>query len=365
MKKVGIITIEGNKNYGNKLQNYALQKVISDYGYEASTIFQDRMSIRLVCRKLKDYIYLIIKPNSNRSLKNKREKIFKNFTHNYLKTTVIKRKNIKQLDSEFDYYVIGSDQVWNPCVIDTYLGLEILNNCKRAISYAPSIAQTDVDYKFKEKIKNNFTKEKIPYISLREETGVELVKKVTARKDVKCVLDPTLLLDKNDWKEMETKPKYLNDRKFILCYFLGELYNSRKKLINEFAKENNCDIIDILNPKEEAYYSNPNEFLYLEDNAYAIFTDSFHSSVFGFIFDTPFFIFSREGKSENMSSRLKDFINKFKLQDRYLEKEKIENLIVKHDYKESYKILDNERKKSIKFLKKSLDLDDGSEKNDK
>ena len=356
MKKVGIITIEGNKNYGNKLQNYALQAVLSNYGFLPYTIFQKKSFIKTYGKKIKRFLYIIVKPKSKKTSIYKRELQFEKFSKNYLKIRYTNRKNLKKLDKIFDYYVIGSDQIWNPAIIDKYLELEILNNSGKCIAYSASIAQTDVTKQYKEKIKENLKEERIKYVSLREETGKKLVEEITKRKDIECVLDPTLLLNSKKWEELAKKPKYLKTKKFILCYFLGGISKSRKNIIEKFANENNCEIIDILNPNSLEYFSNVNEFLYLEKNAQMIFTDSFHSSVFGFIFNTPFYIFKREGNSEDMSSRLIDFVNMFKLEDRYLNDENFDNISFEHNYEKNYEILDNERNKGLTFIKQALDI---------
>lgn len=357
MKKIGIITIEGNKNYGNKLQNYALQNILENYGFEVSTLFQKKKIYKIVGKKIKAKISGIIKPKSSRAKENKREKKFINFTKKYLNIKYISRKKIIKLDDEFDYYIIGSDQIWNPCVIKKYLGLEIFKCKKRKISYAASIAQKSVSENYKEMIKKEFTKEKIPFISLREETGKKIIEEITKRKDIKCVLDPTLLLKSSEWDKLIEKPKFISNEKYILCYFLGGIPEERKKIIEEYANINKCEIIDILNPNSKAYYSSPNEFLYLEKNAFTIFTDSFHSSVFGYIFNTTFYIFERKGNSEDMSSRLYDFVDMLNLKERIVSTEEVKYLKPEHNYAKSYETLEKEREKSEEFLRIALDIE--------
>ena len=107
------------------------------------------------------------------------------------------------------------------------------------------------------------------------------------------------------------KPKY------ILNYFLGNLSPKRRKEIERVAKENNCEIINILDKNDPLYVSGPSEFLYLEKNAFLICTDSFHSSVFAILYNRPFVVFDREEKGiENMGSRIDTLINKFKMNNR-------------------------------------------------
>ena len=140
-------------------------------------------------------------------------------------------------------------------------------------------------------------------------------------------------------------------------YFLGDLSEERRKEIERIAKENNCEIINIMDKNDPLYVSGPSEFLWLEKHAFLICTDSFHSSVFALLYNRPFIVFDRKQEGiENMNSRIDTLINKFNLKNRrYAGKITEDNL--KHDYTEAYEILEKEREKSRKFLEKALDID--------
>lgn len=99
----------------------------------------------------------------------------------------------------------------------------------------------------------------------------------------------------------------------------------------------------------------PSEFLYLERNAFLICTDSFHSSVFGVIFDKPFIIFDRKDYHVSMNSRMDTLIDKLKLEHRrYLGQITKDN--IQHNYSNAYRILNEEKEKAYEFLKKALDI---------
>ena len=164
-----------------------------------------------------------------------------------------------------------------------------------------------------------------------------------------------LLVDK-EWDKVSKKPDMLKQGKYILNYFLGDLSEFRKNEIERIAKENNCEIINILDKNSSFYECGPSEFLWLEKNAFLICTDSFHSSVFALLYDRPFIIFDREQSGiENMNSRLDTLVNKFNLKNRKF-KDKITEENLNHDYTEAYKILEKERKKAEDFLKKALGI---------
>ena len=164
-----------------------------------------------------------------------------------------------------------------------------------------------------------------------------------------------MLLTSEDWDKVSKKPKMLKSNKYILNYFLGNLSEKRKEEINRVAKDNNCEVINILDKNSPYYSCGPSEFLYLEKNAFLICTDSFHSSVFAIIYNRPFIVFDREDDTVSMNSRLDTLLSKFHLESRKYSG-KINKKDLKCNYTNTYKILEQERKKSIEWLKKALDI---------
>ena len=185
----------------------------------------------------------------------------------------------------------------------------------------------------------------------------KIIEECTGRKDVYVLVDPTMLLNAEEWDGVSKKPEQLKNDRFILNYFLGELSEQRKTEIERIAKENNCEVINILNKNSPFYQTGPSEFLYLEKNAFLICTDSFHSCVFAILYDRPFIVFDREDNIVSMNSRIETLINKFNLKNRKFEG-KITESNLNHDYTEAYKILEREREKANNFLKKALDIEE-------
>ena len=357
MKKIGIITIIDNNNYGNRLQCFALNrycKLISN-DIQILTLKNDSYS-----NQKKLYLFRVM-----------REKILKN--KEKYESHGIRRQNFNLFDKEisyfskritcysnlnsFDYLIVGSDQVWNPNyrrLRDVDL-LTIVPGNKR-IAFSASFGVNDIPDKIKPRVANELKKFKA--ISVREDRGKEIVEELTGRKDVEVLVDPTMLLTSEEWDKVSKKPKMLKTDKYILNYFLGELSEKRKKEIQKVAQENNCEIINILDKNSPFYECGPSEFIYLEKHAFLICTDSFHSSVFAILYNRPFIVFDREQKNvANMNSRLETLLNKFKLENRKY-KDKITKENLKHDYTEAYKILERERLKADKFLRKALDIKD-------
>lgn len=353
MKKIGIITIIDKNNYGNRLQNYALEKFCKEkYNCDTYTLNNDSYSNTkkmFLVRIIKNFLFNILKrKKENKNRKYNFELFDKNINYYKKKINCYTNLNI------FDYVIVGSDQIWNPHFrrmreVDVLKGLE----SNKRISYAASLGVNQIPEANEEIVKKEISKFKS--ISVREDRGKEIIENLTGRKDIEVLIDPTMLLDSKEWEKVSKKPIQLKTDKYILNYFLGNLSEIRKKEIEKIAKENNCEIINILDKNSLFYECGPSEFLYLEKNAFLICTDSFHSSVFAILFNRPFVIFDREDKEEKMNSRLETLINKFKLKNRKFES-KITKENLNHDYSEAYKILEKERKKSEEYLKKALDI---------
>ena len=351
MKKVAIITIYGNINFGNKLQNYALQEYIKKIGnFEVITIKERNTDIK---SRIKRFIKKIIGNNID-----ERTKKFIDFNKyiNYSKK-FYSRKNPKKLDN-YDYYIVGSDQVWNP-KFNGLSDLDLLKftNSKNKISYAASFGVSNIDNKYDNKVKEIG---KFKKISVRENDGKKILSDFI-NKEVNVLIDPTMLLTNDDWEKIMVKPSNLNkNTKYILTYFLGKLSEEKMNAIKKVAEENKCEIINLLDKNSSFYNCGPSEFLYLEKNAFLICTYSFHSCVFSILFDRPFVVFDRDDNLKSMNSRIETLINTFNIKDRYFSKS-INNSNIKHNYKEAYKILEKERLKSKKYLMESLDVGDNDE----
>lgn len=356
MKKIAILTINDNRNLGNRLQNYAVQIFLNERGYIPETIkvFTWKESI---FKKIKNFFRILckffVKKNSF-----EREMNFYNFNKKYIKLSKysIKQNKInKKINKYYDFFIAGSDQIWNPnfpTTSDVFF-LTFANKEKR-ISFSASFGVDSIPSYLKEYYAERING--LNKISVRENQGKMIIENLTGRNDVTVLLDPTMLINKEKWNEIIRKPKFLDKlilKKYILTYFLGELSDERKKEIHRVAEENNCKIINILDKNSPFYSSGPREFLYLEKNAFLICTDSFHSTVFAILFNTPFVVFDREDSEMKMNSRLDTLLKKFSLEDKWFNNTITDDML-KANYYIVDKVLKSEREKAREFIKKAV-----------
>lgn len=308
--RVGIVTIADFNNYGNRLQNYALQQVIKSFGMDC---------VSYVSFKPKYVKYLIktLLEKDDRNLFSKRMDIvrMKNFLHfdqKYVHS--IETRNMQfpeSLGTECDYFVAGSDQIWNPLWSQALYHntfLQFVPENKR-IAFAPSFGTEDIPKELVEKYKKGLNE--FFALSVREEVGQEIIKSLTG-KDVDVLIDPTLLISAPEWDKILKKPNGMRENEqYLLEYFLGDLSPKQNKEFEVISSKYNFKRIKLLDKDQELFYTaGPSEFLYLIKNANLIVTDSFHASVFSFIFNKPFLVYSRKGVMNGMTSRIETLLAK-------------------------------------------------------
>ena len=373
MKTIGIITYHHYYNYGTMLQALALQEKVEQLGYQAELIDfkQDNSLSRYEMLKLriKRMPVYIKERKKYRALADSREKIkeknelFEQFYKTYLHVGKKKYTTTQQLMENppvYDGYVVGSDQTWNPFVANSpeAFFLPFVENKSKKGSYGPSLAVKSLsDEKEKEYRKklSNFS-----FLSCREQDGAQLLSRIT-QKEVKCVLDPTLLLSAKEWgKYCEFEiPK----EPYILVYFLGEK-SEHRRAVEKIQKLTNWKIIslpaaylEMENNDYKKVWGGPKEFLSLIRGAALICTDSFHGTMFSINFQRNFFSFCKSSDSEESSenSRLYSALNIFGLSNRI--NHNMDNLTAEDisiDYKNVIPILEEQRRDSIEYLENML-----------
>lgn len=355
MKKALIYTLYGNYNYGNKLQNYAVQEILGKSNIETNTVILKKIRNKEFIKFVKKIIKLFI-PKYRRFKKYEKERE-KNFLIFDKKISKIKYKNVDL--KKYDCVIVGSDQVWNPLDLQSQQIVEEVNKIEnnKIISYAASIAVDNIPEQYKEKYKKQFLK--INHLSVRENEGKKIIEDLTNRDDLNVIVDPTMMLSVEEWDKVSSKPKQMEkfefeEGKYILTYFLGNLSKKAKDEMNKFATDNNLKIINLLDKNDPFYTCGPSEFLYLEKNAFLVCTDSFHSCVFAILFNTPFITYERIDNQGKMNSRLNNLLKLFKLEDRkYNGNITLETINV--DYTKAYTIIEEEKNKSKDFLIKALE----------
>ncbi len=321
MKKVLLVTLFDETNIGNRLQNYALQKILEDQGAEVTILdnyytknFSKKTKLKYAIKKVLWHIGYrrYLKECREYDRINRMRRSIRKFNKNNL--TAVKRISNREAFaydwSEYDLAIAGSDQVWHKWRADPdelpFYYLQFMPVDKRA-SYAASFGfeafpERDID-------QHRIGLTDMKHISCREKTGCALVKELIGR-EVPQVLDPTLLLKAEEWRALENQAVPFSKRRkpYAFVFFLGEISDDYQAHIDSVMSERGL--------REWICFSDravkecgPCEFLRFIDEAAYVFTDSFHCTAFSVVFDKAFTVFRRvEAGFENMFGRIEDLL---------------------------------------------------------
>ena len=351
---VGLVSIFDNTNFGNRLQNYALQQVLLGYCKEVKTL-KNKSYTGNTSRLLRKYPVAESIMLNRLAGRNKRAELLR-FTkrHIFLSKACYwhdQDDNVPASEDRCDFFCAGSDQVWNPHMgrskMFNYLGFA---DRERTFSYAASFGVNEIPEQFKEEVRTGL--QHIKYISVREDAGKRIVEELTGRTDAEVLVDPTMLLTAQEWDKILRKPKAELPEKYILTYFLGLISPERRDVIQRKARQMDCALIEVMDENSPFYAIGPDEFVYLIKHAALVCTDSFHGSVFSFMYQRKMAIFDREGKGNNMAGRIDTFTTKFHLENCRVRGNHLPENVPEPDYSEGYQTLELERKKSETFLNK-------------
>ncbi len=365
--KIALITIHNANNYGAILQTFALQKVLSRYG-DVEIIDYDNKHISI------DFDLIRIKPSFHGLLGMGKDifrllpryRVLKNFKQFIAKNmNLTKKMSAQELQlshvGNFDVYVAGSDQIWNPacisenCFIDPIYFLNFVPKGAKKISYASSMGS--YQWSMEEKCHIKELLKDFDTISVREKDGQILLQEILERP-VHHVVDPTLLLSKNEWLEVlggnsERKEK----EKYILLYSVPKTelirsaikYFSKKLGLKVIAIDQGLSTIGKVD--KQIRDAGPIEYLNLFANAEFIITDSFHGTCFSVNFQKPFVAIA-PGKHSN---RIESLLSLIGLEDRIVRgEEEFANLNIEIDFEEPSKNLLKIRGESLSILSNTL-----------
>lgn len=372
MKKISTITFHSSYNYGSNLQAYALQeyvKKLCNYDCNYSIINyrkKEQKDMYKSCFEksgIKNKIKRILLFKQKDKLKQK-QLSFEDFINRKLNVTK-EYSNICEIEDNIlnsDYFISGSDQLWNIRAIDfdwAYF-LEFVKNGKK-ISYSASFGPKKINFSDSEF--NRIKKDLSLYdmLSVREEGSLKVVKDIID-DEPEINIDPTLLLTKEEWQQIIPRSQIIK-HDYILLYNLKDDYKINK-LARKISKILKLPVVvtlysgrnELFSGFERHYETGPIEFLNLVENASLVLSSSFHGTIFSIIFEKPFFAIN--GLEDY---RINTLLNKLNLSNRTIESNNIyekcqEIYNIKFDIAKQR--LNNEKEKARKYLIKALEIGD-------
>ncbi|MBQ3431221.1 MAG: polysaccharide pyruvyl transferase family protein [Clostridia bacterium] len=367
--KIATLSYHGSHNYGSVLQAYALAKQVQLMGNEVEII-----NLRPQAQK---QMYALKRPSGNMihkafdvMMQGKRQQRFHEFERfigNVLPVTEKEystTEQLKEIQYDYDAFVCGSDQIWNPVCPDFepayYLQFLDKENKAKRISYAPSFGKHEFDEATTQQI--NIWAKNFDSISVRELKGKAVLNEIDPA-NISVVCDPVVLLDKKYWEEFAAEPNIKEP--YMLVYFL-ENNHGRKDYVDELSKTLGLKVVvlteylrDMAKPYIKKYDASPEEFVGLFKIASFVYTNSFHGTAFATIFNKPFITVidpDQENAVNNNDSRKIDYLTKIGLASRLVQNELPEKDALTHlDYSQANHEIKAFREYSYRYLKSALE----------
>lgn len=342
--KIGILTQPLKYNYGGILQNYALQQVLIGAGHSVETLDWDiPKSLHYSLYRLKWKVLSVVFPNRYPKLKYQptaaeNAVMWRNtnrFISSYINRTKIIRSQkgfVKKAKIEnYDAFIVGSDQCWRPCY-NAFLSSMYLDFAKapsvRRISYAASFGTDKWEYSPEQEALCASLVKKFDLVTVREESGVKLCNDYFG-VDAKHVLDPTMLLTKDDYIkliESENEPpasgtlfNYILDPEKDKTAFIKRVADAKGltvfQVLPKFQAENRTKK-NVKKHIEDCVFPAVTAWLQAFNAAEMTVVDSFHGMVFSIIFNKPFWVIGNERRG---MSRFTSLLKLLHLEDRLLD----------------------------------------------
>lgn len=338
--KIAILTQPLRTNYGGILQAYALQTVLQRRGHEVVVInreYQDYPSIKLLCLRvgaiLKSLIRRYILGKKEYIIMNPFSSLFRTKWDGYIVQPFVQKKicqspELRNSESmrryfakqKFDCYIVGSDQVWrpcySPCITDFFLKSVPDDSQAIRIAYAASFGTSDWEFSEEDTLECARLAKLFDKISVREKSGVKLCEEYLGVQ-AEHVLDPTLLLDAEDYIRLFEDAKVPKSEANLFCYVLDA--NAESESIISSLEHNGYKATHaklVTNPTREnprPCQSSVEEWMRGIYDAELVVTDSFHACVFSIIFKKPFIAL---GNKTRGNTRFDSLFETFDLKDR-------------------------------------------------
>lgn len=366
MQKVGVLTFHHSLNYGAVLQAYALFQTLVSLGHQPELIDYIDPNHGLHTKgALKRFQRSLEKRVLDFTMRRTRKKRTRHFLNSHLEFSEHTYRDPCQLEKcppEYDHYIVGSDQVWNPHIVgsDSSHFLDFAPTGKTRISYAASFGLDALPPGYMDQYATWINR--LDYISVREQQGLEIVRQLTGR-NAELVLDPTLLIDDAQWAGLAESAA--PSEPYILCYYILDdcvMNDKIQSIARSISKRTGWSVVSI---GKRAFISDrgllkagPAELLTLFHYASFVLTTSFHGTAFAINFRKPFYTPLNYSLIGNLAvlSRITSLAELLGVQDRLLDASQPlpKHLDIDMDFDSAHELLKEERKSSIRFLERAL-----------
>lgn len=363
---IALIIFRIGPSHGSLLQTYALYHVLKEMGHNVTIINRkDKLPFKTFVKRTLYRVYKTLRGEHfdsiistevvpHRVMKELNRFVDKNFSHD-----LVEFSDLNITKSDFDAFVIGSDQVWRPRFVQdiAYYYLNFIKSQKniKRISYAASFGVDNWEYSEQETVECKELAQLFDAVSVREDSGVNLCKRYLGVEAIH-VLDPTMLLDEVDYCKLTGESSF-STLSQTLAYSILDNSHSKKQIIDKVSEILGLRPVSIKADEGNLNYVETSIEYWLDEirKSSFIITDSFHATVFAIIFNKPFVVIGNKFRG---TGRLTSLLNMFELSQRMIFEDEsfdLEYLINDNiDWEMINKHRSALKSKSLKFLKNNL-----------
>lgn len=364
MNKIGIVTFHLSENYGAMLQACALRNVFVKNGAETHIVnYRSSLENSKFPKNIVHCLWNLVRNCLGHKKRVAKAEKFRSIYMGLNESQVFSSiGEIPNIDS-YNKFVVGSDQVWNYRItLDPVYRLSFAKKTQKKYSYAASIGANDFEGDSKKMFEESLRT--FSGVSVREYSAVDALSKIGIKAE--HVLDPTLLLNADEWKEiLHLSAMNKDNKKYVFCYVLPGNPTSRTTVLlaKSFAKQNKLDLI-VVGEREymkllSSNYRNDvgvDEFVELVKDSEMVVTNSFHGTCFSLIFHKSFLTTIASNISRN--NRIVELLSGLNLKKQLVDINEYGNIeydFPKIDYSEIDQKLTLFHRKSISYIKKIID----------
>ncbi len=361
---IAITTWHSGPNAGTFFQLYGLYSYLESRGHHVEVINYDNRKEDFIARGWKYYMsqpIALIRRKIKRKNEAKaaiiaeapyktqltiRDKRFKEMYRLMQLTEPVRTdEDFAKLNQRFDAFVVGSDQIWNAGMLNRRYFLDFVDKGKIKASYCPSMGSGLVMKRQREVFKSYLSN--YNYISVREKALKEILEEELDRP-VFHLLDPSMLILRDDYLKMAHLPEELEPNSYLLCYFMPK--NERQvEMARQYAKSKGLKfVIMAMHPfsftiKDAYIYAEagPKEFVGLIANAAIVFSSSFHCTIFSIMLHKDLYVFEQSftSKAADINHRYIEQLETYNMTHRYIAWEKsvesVNELPIDYNYVEA------------------------------
>lgn len=333
--RIGIITQPLHTNYGGLLQNYALQQALIRLGHEPITLNQtafEPIGWRVPIANLKTFLIHCLSKDNTRTYSWQRRLIRRNtdlFINKYITHTGILKtyQDFHECTKKeaIDILIVGSDQVWRPMynreILRSFLDFSEGMDVKR-LAYAASFGVDCWEFTAEQTFRCRELIKQFDGISVREDSAINLCREYLDCEAVH-VLDPTMLLDKEDYTALVYNEHEPENKGNLFTYILDDSFEKQRVIqqVSELLGLTPFSSMPLPLNRQHAknidrcIFPPVTKWLRAFMDAKFVVCDSFHGVVFSIIFNKPFLVI---GNKERGMTRFKSLLNTFRLQNRMM-----------------------------------------------